>query len=81
MAPGLMLDKGYRLPLQPDRYPKHAALCAKLERSRAWEIEGEWDMPGPRYELDTEEETDPLEGLLPHQRDAIQRARKMTKSP
>lgn len=73
---GNMLERGHRLHLEPDVYPKHKALADKLLRSRAWK---QVDSEAPRKP--TEPVATPSDGILPHQRQALDRLRSREPGP
>lgn len=72
---GLMLDQGYVLRLDPDRYPKHAELAKKLRRPNSgWQERDPSGNLKPRQ--DPETVVDEIRVVLPHQAEAIEKIRK-----
>lgn len=72
--PGNMLERGHRLHLEPDAYTKHKALADKLLRSPAWK-QVDLEVPKPQ------EPAVKSDGLLPHQRQALDRLRSREPGP
>lgn len=73
-----MLDRDYRVALEPDLYPSHAALVRKIEaRPSQWSevsdqpVEDEPDIQEPK----------PTDDLMQHQIDAINAARAAAQLP
>ena len=72
--PGFMLRRGTVLQLDPESYPKHAVLAARLrgKAGRGWE-----ERPAVSHAVVVERVQKPAEpGLLPHQLRAIADIRK-----
>lgn len=76
-APGLMLDRGYVLVLQPELYQRHAELAARLDRIGGWRA-----VPAGSEPIVTEApERAPAEesAILPHQAEVLARLRQSQK--
>ena len=71
-----MVNRGTEVYLEPDKYPKHAALVKKFERIAGWKRIDDAEQPVKTTEPEDEETVDD-DALLPHQLEAVQRIRQL----
>lgn len=69
-----MLPRGHRIVLDPETFEKHADLTAKLRKSRAWR-----EVSESKAQIPQAPSLPPSDGLLPHQRQVLDRLRAATR--
>ena len=75
-----MLRKGFRIQLEPDKYPKHRAIVDKLARRRAWEeITDDGEVLQPEVQAAPQPKQKAEDQILPHQLAALQKLRSKLK--
>ncbi len=73
-----MVDRDYKVFLEPDRYPLHAELLKKFKRTHGWEIVS--GVEPPTISPPEKPKEDPNHGLLPHQLDVIKKIRQQSQT-
>jgi hypothetical protein len=81
VTPGLMVSRGYRLVLEPDRFPKHRLLVNRLRRSGAWTEDGVKPEDLKPVQTKAPEEQQKIDEVLPHQADIIAKIRNRASNP
>lgn len=73
----MMVERGFILSLDPDEYPLHAELAAKLDRDHAWAVR-EPKAPKPKPKIEPKSGPNgPKDGdILPHQARVIEKLQK-----
>lgn len=74
LARGVMLDRGYVIVLEPDKFELHAKMAESLKRNPAWERVSEPIAP-KLAPPQPSKPTDPTPSILTHQQQVIDRIR------